>query len=223
MTDRPIFLDVRDLAGRAFAQPGQDEAARSGRQPADAPDDQSTSRFRQAMAGGSTELDSDALRVRTDDSGQARPTSPFELFGTAAGSAHAAARNEPPALAPLCATIDRFVRRMTLADGQDGRRAVNIDLELGDAAVPGVSLSVLHDAGAWLAEFRCRQPDSYRLLAGAANEMAMRLAQALQSDALWRVIAEEGIAQSDWSDLAGVCDERGTVEAFCSAAPGGAR
>jgi len=223
MSERPIFFDARELAGRAFAEQRHDDAGRSGGLPSGTPSDQDQSRFRQAVSTGAQTLDPTAAERSQADATASRPASPFELFGQVSGTVDTQAAPGQASLAPLCTSIDRFVRRMTLSDGQDGRRGLNIDLDLEGDAIPGVTLSVLRDAGAWLAEFQCRQPDSYRLLAGPAVEMAARLAHALQSDAVWRVVAQEGIAPSDWSDLNGVCDDRGTVEAFCSAPMGSDR
>jgi hypothetical protein len=220
MSERPIFLDARDLAGRAFAEQRQDDAGRSGGLSSGTPSDQDQSRFRQAVSAGAQSLEPAAAERNESDAIASRPASAFELFGRVSETVDRRGESGQASLKPLCATIDRFVRRMTLSDGQDGRRGLNIDLDLEGDAIPGVTVSVLRDAGAWLAEFQCRQPESYRLLAGSAVEMAAKLAQALQSDAVWRVLAQEGIAPSDWSDLDGLCDDRGTVEAFCSAPMG---
>jgi hypothetical protein len=220
MSERPIFLDARDLAGRAFAEQRQDDAGRSGGLSSGTPSDQDQSGFRQAVSAGAQSLEPAAAERNESDAIASRPASAFELFGRVSETVDRRGESGQASLTPLCATIDRFVRRMTLSDGQDGRRGLNIDLDLEGDAIPGVTVSVLRDAGAWLAEFQCRQPESYRLLAGSAVEMAAKLAQALQSDAVWRVLAQEGIAPSDWSDLDGLCDDRGTVEAFCSAPMG---
>jgi hypothetical protein len=154
MSERPIFLDARDLAGRAFAEQRQDDAGRSGGLSSGTPSDQDQSRFRQAVSAGAQSLEPAAAERNESDAIASRPASAFELFGRVSETVDRRGESGQASLTPLCATIDRFVRRMTLSDGQDGRRGLNIDLDLEGDAIPGVTLSVLRDAGAWLAEFQ---------------------------------------------------------------------
>ena len=96
---------------------------------------------------------------------------------------------------------------------QVGQEQRGVRMELDDALYPGVAVSVFEDAGAWVAEFRCRDLDSYRALSEPAQAMARRLADELERDALWRVIDESAgpVAEGDADH---------TTEAFASAPQG---
>jgi hypothetical protein len=86
-------------------------------------------------------------------------------------------------------------------------------MALDDALFPGVAVSVFEDAGAWVAEFRCSQIESYLSLSAPAADMARQLANELRRDTLWRVLDEsEGPVADGDSDH--------STEAFASAPPG---
>jgi hypothetical protein len=99
------------------------------------------------------------------------------------------------------------VKRLLVGEDQ---RSLRLDLD--PAVFPGTSVRVYEDAGAWVAEFSCSNADSFERLARPAQEMAASLAQALSSDALWRVVLI-GIDGADAPE---------PVESFASA-PGGMR
>ncbi len=96
---------------------------------------------------------------------------------------------------------------------QVGQEQRGVRMELDETLYPGVAVSVFEDAGAWVAQFRCREIESYRALAEPAQDMARRMAAELRRDALWRVIDESAgpVVEGD-SDH--------TLEAFASAPPG---
>lgn len=99
---------------------------------------------------------------------------------------------EPRAL--LDAVTD-LVDRVLVGDGQAGRREVR--MSLADDVLPGVDIAVYEDAGAWIAEFTCSVPQSWTLLASEADSMAQELADLLNADAIWRVLAIDAAAPQD--------------------------
>jgi hypothetical protein len=67
-----------------------------------------------------------------------------------------------------------------------------------DESWPGVEMWVFEDAGAWVAQFRCRDESSFLRLATQAREMAGELARELQNDAVWCVVAEQLPHAGSW-------------------------
>jgi hypothetical protein len=103
--------------------------------------------------------------------------------------------------AQMLQQLTQGVRQMLV--GQEQR---SMQLQLDEELMPGVKVKVFEDAGAWVAEFSCTDPNSYERLASAATSMASQLAMALAQDALWRVLLFS--AQTEPSDM---------TEAFASA------
>ncbi len=99
----------------------------------------------------------------------------------------------------LLAAIGQSVSQLLVGEGADGRRQVQITLD--HEFLPGVSVSMYEDAGAWVADISCSDSQSYALLSKPASDMARQLAQALKHDALWRVSLEEpsdqGVGQTE--------------------------
>ncbi len=89
----------------------------------------------------------------------------------------------------LLAAISQSVSQLLVGEGAGGRRQVQITLD--HEFLPGVSVSMYEDAGAWVADIFCSDSLSYALLSKPASDMARQLAQALKQDALWRVSLEE--------------------------------
>ena len=163
----------------------------------DAPQDGSAERFRQALSEASTRTSAPPPEDRV-----ALPSGPMGLFG---GAPRAPAAGVHPGVLQL---MQDSIKGLQVGQEQRGVR-----MELDDALYPGVAVSVYEDAGAWVAELRCRDSESYRALATPAQDMARQLALALQRDALWRVIDESAgpVAEGD-ADC--------TTEAFASSPMG---
>ena len=89
-------------------------------------------------------------------------------------------------------------------------------VEVDPQVLPGVSLTLHEDAGAWIAEFECSREESFLLLARPAAEMAHKMAQSLNQDAVWRVTAEGLPLEGTWQDLVQAHLPRPGVEACAS-------
>lgn len=163
----------------------------------DAPQDGSAERFRQAMHEAST-----AASGPPPEASAALPSGPMGLFG---GAARAPSAGVHPGVLQL---MQDSIKGLQVGQDQRGVR-----MELDDALYPGVAVSVFEDAGAWVAELRCRDSESYRALSTPAQDMARQLAQSLQRDALWRVIDESAGPVADG-------DADRTTEAFASSPMG---
>lgn len=197
MADRPVSLDLRTPAGQGQ---GDRTGSTSGGLPRQAPDGDSVARFSQSMRGQPGA--EPAAPPRSD-------SSPFGLFFPAAG-AHppgGASAQQAGAQDRLVKDLQDGVKRLLVSEDQRSLR-LDLDAEL----FPGVVVRVYEDAGAWVAEFGCSQLESFNRLAEPAQEMAIRLAESLSRDSVWRVLPE-GL------DPGAV---HGPVEAFASA-PGGLR
>jgi hypothetical protein len=123
------------------------------------------------------------------------PTGPFALLGRRPESASAAVTDhQPKSLQQLQGMVK------SLAVGRDGsggnRRSVRLGLD--EESWPGVEMWVFEDAGAWVAQFRCRDESSFLRLAAPAREMAAELARELQHDAVWCVVAEQLPHAGSW-------------------------
>lgn len=165
----------------------------------DAPADGSAERFKQAMMKPSDLAPPAPLPG--EQTGKA-VSNPMGLFGGAV----------PPSDQSVHPGVINLLKD-SLKGLQVGQEQRGVRMELDDALYPGVAVSVFEDAGAWVAEFRCRALDSYRALSTPSQEMARRLADELERDALWRVIDE-----SDGPVADGDADH--TTEAFASAPQG---
>lgn len=200
MAERPVSLDLRMPAGQAQGDRAGGMPGGAARQQADP---EAAARFAQRLRSSPESANA---------SSSPSSASPFSLFGQTAsveGAQGSVASSADPGEA-VAAVWDRAlqngVKRLMVAEDQ---RSLRLDL---DASVfPGVIVEVFEDAGAWVAQFTCSEQSSFDRLAAAAQEMASRMADTLERDALWRVLAEGGpiAAQS--------------VEAFCSAPGGGLR
>jgi len=208
MSDRPVSLDLRTPSGQAQSDRMGNSSGGAARGQAD-PD--AIARFSDGLRAGGA--------AAGDRSGSSTETaSPFSLFGRA--EAVAVSGSDPVLSVPVNGaagdaaspetlwdrSLQDNVKRLMVAEDQ---RSLRMDLD--PTAFPGVIVEVFEDAGAWVAQFTCSERSSFDRLAGAANEMSLRMAEALGRDALWRVIAEgPGL------------DGQDPVEAF-SSSPGGGR
>jgi hypothetical protein len=197
MSERSVQLHLRTPTERQDMGTGLG-AGQSQGMPS-APGDGSAERFKQAMAKAS-----DLAPAAPLPGEQSAVTigNPMGLFG---GAAPAAAPGVHPGVMGLL--------KDSLKGLQVGQEQRSVRMELDDALYPGVAVAVFEDAGAWVAEFRCSQLESYRSLSEPAQDMARQLADELQRDALWRVIDE-----SDGPVADGDTDH--TTEAFASAPAG---
>lgn len=195
MPERPIHLDLRSSSG-AFDPPLNSPGQHRG----ETPDRDTLDRFRHALH----EPESQTL-----PSAEPLPLpSPFELHRAMA----------PTAPSQVLTTLNQMVQQLSVGEGLDGRRTLRV--QINPEVMPGVSVTVTEDAGAWVAEFECHQEDSFLRLARPAQEMALRLAQMLSQDAVWRVTALNLPSGGMWQDCVQSHLERPGMEAFASA-PGG--
>lgn len=115
------------------------------------------------------------------------PFAPFALFGAPAartGSVVSRAQETP-----LADAMAEQVGRLLVSNGEDGKRAVRLDLK--DDALPGVSIAIEENEGRLQVEFVCAAESSRRRLAQALPEMAATLAERLQRDVLMRVRTDD--------------------------------
>lgn len=187
MTERPVTLDLGVTAGdfglRDTATPRERQSAQQ----------HDVARFAEALAR---------------DPGQEVPPSATLADGPMAllAGAHVGrAARQGSTLAPLLSGV---VTRLVVGDGSTSARGTR--LTLSDDVLPGVSVAVYEEAGAWVAEFHCADTNSFRTLADVAADMACRLAADLARDAVWRVKTDPE-------------NETMTVEAFAVAPAGGER
>lgn len=90
-------------------------------------------------------------------------------------------------------------------------------MDISDELLSGVTVAVFEDAGAWVAEFRCRQEQPFVLLAEPAQQMASRLADALGAEAVWRVVGDGLTPGGTWDRLVNnETDGLPSTEAFAS-------
>jgi hypothetical protein len=168
MTERPISLDLRMPSSRSESGP------QSGMGTPTQPGDDSRARFAQAMKAAD-------LAPPAAAPAEAALSHPMGLFGGAASATSAQAAVNPGVLDLL---------RQSVGGLQIGQEQRSVRMDLADDLYPGVSVSVFEDAGAWVAEFRCTEADSFQSLATPAQDMARQLANDLGRDAVWRVIDE---------------------------------
>jgi hypothetical protein len=141
-------------------------------------DPQAAARFGQAMA------QSEADAVALDES----HASPFSLLGsglvtTGTATVDVARRHE------ILGLLHHLVQRLLVSEDPQGRREVR--MTLAEDLLPGVTVALYEDAGAWVADLCCSDVSSYETLARPASQMASQLAQALACDAVWRVKLDE--------------------------------
>lgn len=122
-------------------------------------------------------------------SGDARPMpTPFSLFGGGHVVPVASAAAPAPALSHLDERLSAMARRLLVNEDQGG--GPSVQLELDDAALPGVVVDMFEADGSIVAQFTSRDDQTHDHLAGAAPWLAQSLASALQRDALVRVLAD---------------------------------
>jgi hypothetical protein len=194
MTERSVQLHLRTPTERQDFGMG----AGGSQGTPDSPTDGSAERFKQAMKASDL---APQAPLPGEQAGKA-VANPMGLFGAVVPA-------DTPGVHPGVMNL----LKDSLKGLQVGQEQRGVRMELDDALYPGTAVSVFEDAGAWVAEFRCRQIDAYRALAEPAQEMARRLADELERDALWRVIDE-----SDGPVAEGDADH--TTEAFASAPQG---
>lgn len=195
MPERPIHLDLRSSSGSFDERLGS-----SAHHPREAADAQMTHRFQQALNGDA---------VSTHPGATAASGSPFDLVKRAP---------DTPAPTQVLSTLSSMVQQLMVGEGLDGRRTLR--LQINPDVLPGVSVTVTEDAGAWVADFECQQEDSFLRLAGSAQEMAPRLAQMLRQDAVWRVTALGLPNEGAWKSWLQSHLDRPGMEA-CASPPGG--
>ena len=195
MPERPIHLDLRSSSG-SF----DERLSSSAHHLSEAPDAETTHRFREALNGDP---------VPTDSVVSAAPGSPFDLLKRA---------SDTPAPTQVLSTLSSMVQQLMVGEGLVGRRTLRP--QINPEVLPGVSVTVTEDAGAWVADFECQQEDSFLRLARSAQEMAPRLAQMLQQDAVWRVTALGLPDEGAWTSWLQSHLDRPGMEA-CASPPGG--
>lgn len=195
MPERRIHLDLRSSSG------GFDERLNSSaHRHHEAPDTDTAHRFHAALNGEPESAHTVA---------SAAPVSPFALLKRA---------QDTPAPTQVLSTLSSMVQQLMVGEGLDGRRTLR--LQIHPEVLPGVTVTVTEDAGAWVADFECQQEDSFLRLARSAQEMAPRLAQMLQRDAVWRVTAHGLPEEGAWKSWLQSHLDRPGMEA-CASPPGG--
>lgn len=208
MAERPIHLDARDISGRMGSQ------ANSSRQQPGQPSPQDAQRFARALQG---QGDSPAAAAPA----AASPAAPLPTFPGLMAHAAASAQAAPVTqkLETLRQDLSQLVGRLMVGDGSASAGGRSLMMDLSDEMLPGVTVSVFEDAGAWVAEFRCREEAPFVLLAESATQMASRLADSLGQDAVWRVVSEGLSPGGAWDRLVNnQTDGSPSTEAFASCA-----
>jgi hypothetical protein len=172
MSERQIHLDIQtsnsQLASGTLSQPGPQERQ--------IPDADTLGRFARAM---STEpLTQQSMLTPPTQLEPAPLSGPLGLFKH--GNNTERSEQLP---GHLIEQLTHGVRQMLVSKEQ---RSMQLHLE--EVLMPGVKVKVFEDAGAWVAEFSCTEPNSYKKLAAASTPMASQLALALTRDAVWRVL-----------------------------------
>jgi hypothetical protein len=170
MTDRPVHLDLRSPPSSHREPHGERGDARH------APDDDARQRFEHAMAS---------------DAPSDPPATPPALGPLVAALPSGPLHTLPPARQPSdrLAGLGKALSQLYVGDGSSGRREVR--MELAGELLPGVSLSLYEDQGAWVAQFTCSDDPSRALLSSSAQTLAQEFADSLQRDAVWRVMTDD--------------------------------
>lgn len=217
MSERPVTLDLRTLAG--------DGGALSGRKSSDfrAPDefDQTLAeRFAAALRGqapapgesSGVELDGPFTLLGAVNKPDAIEGLEFEVLGVALDGEKPARTPGMPSHAPLiggalaaseAGGADQPDPRagehhphllqaltamaLTIAVSDGSQGRRAVRVELSDSALPGVTVSVYLAYGEWVADFLCTVQSSFDSLACDASNMAQQLADALRKPACWLV------------------------------------
>ena len=205
MADRPITFDLRDSSNLSM---GFD--SRRGTPNPDGGDPELERRFKEVL---------DSQQHTKDGQGptSAAPLpSPFDLLGhPKSDTEDALTPQSEGSSAPIMDSLRGMVQQLMVGDGLDGRRTLRMDID--PELLPGVSVTILEDAGAWVAEFECRDERSFVQLARSASQMAQKLAEILQQDAVWRVFALELPVAGQWQSWVQAHLDRPGVEASATA------
>jgi hypothetical protein len=164
-------------------------------QPQD-PDPQASSRFSQALADPSS----------TPSSGEGVPMigGPFDLLGgVQKAKPQSEGGHDVGAQAALLASVQDVMKQLLIGEGRDGRREARMTLD--ESLMPGVTVALYEDAGAWVTDVMCSHVDSYQTLARAVFDLARQMSLALSRDAHWRITLDA----EDANDAV-------TVEAYAS-------
>ena len=113
----------------------------------------------------------------------------FQLFNPAAQRDASSAPAPDELSAAMAPTIDEMARRLLVSDGQDGRRAVQI--QLSDEAMPGTVMDVFEEEGAITAVFTCRLENTRERLSRNVQWLADQLAERLARSTCVRVQADD--------------------------------
>lgn len=114
--------------------------------------------------------------------------SPFTLFGASAPVVPDLT-SRPRRESALTGALAEQVEHLMVSDGQDGRRAVR--LELKDDALAGVTVAIEEIDGRLQVDFFCATEPSRRALNDALPAMATSLAERLRRDVLMRVQTDD--------------------------------
>ena len=117
------------------------------------------------------------------------PPRPFDLFSPATPAAQPAPAAPADAPRGIDEALSQMARRLLVADGSTGRRAVQI--QLADDSLPGVSVEIFEEAGGIVAQFTCTQESSRERLARNAQWLADNLSASLGRSACVRVQTDD--------------------------------
>lgn len=158
-------------------------------------------------------------------------SSPFDLLANRAPSASAAASvsvsvsvsasvsvslpTDEECTESLMQSLKSVVGQMMIGSNNDGARLLRIEID--PSVLPGVSVTVGREAGAWVAEFECTHEESFLRLARPAQPMSHKMAEMLGQDAIWRVLARGLPSPGEWQQILQGHLERPGVEARAAA------
>ena len=180
-TDRPIHLDVGVPSGNTFdAQPDTAGHADSRSEQQLADQGRALRELLSRQRGAASAAPADSPPASANPAGTT--SNPFALFGPAASAADAKPASPVPDAPPaaLEQALDRMARRLLVGDGSNGRRGVQIQLDL--AELPGVVVDIFEEAGRLLTRFTCSQESARERLCAGARWFADQLAGRLQRD-----------------------------------------
>ena len=217
MSERPVSLDLRTLAGDGGALSGRKSSAF---QAPDEFDQTLADRFAAALRG-QVPAPGESSDVQMDDpftllSAVNKPDAieglEFEVLGAALGGEQPTRTPGLPAHALLIGgavsasegggTGQQDPRAgehhpqllqaltataLTIAVSDGSQGRRAVRIELSESALPGVTVSVYLAYGEWVADFLCTVPSSFDSLARDASNMAQQLSDALRKPACWLV------------------------------------
>ncbi len=217
MSERPVSLDLRTLAGHGGALSGRESSAF---QAPDEFDQTLAERFAAALQGQgpepgespAVELDGPFSLLGAVNKPDANEGLGFEGLGAELDGKQHARTPCVPARAPLIGgalaasegggagqpdpragehhpQLLQAITAMalTIAVSDGSQGRRAVRVELSDSALPGVTVSVYLAYGEWVADFLCTVQSSFDSLACDASNMAQQLADALRKPACWLV------------------------------------